>query len=175
MTDSVFSDAVELVSLFTTRSWRLVLAESCTCGMAAAAIGGVPGASEVFCGSAVTYRERVKSQWLDVDPETLRQFTAESQETTDEMADRVLRRTDEATFGAAITGHLGPGAPPEKDGRVFVSLCYRPGNSGSIEFLASEKFVLFGQTRQERQVEAARVWITWILLRTKPLAVALKT
>ena len=36
---------------------RLVLAESCTGGLAAATLAAIPGISHWLCGSAVTYRE----------------------------------------------------------------------------------------------------------------------
>ena len=36
------------------RNLKLVLAESCTSGFAAAMLAGVPGVSGYFCGSAVT-------------------------------------------------------------------------------------------------------------------------
>lgn len=40
--------ATDLVSQLKQSQHRLILAESCTCGAAAAAIGSVPGASNVF-------------------------------------------------------------------------------------------------------------------------------
>ncbi|MCM2372973.1 CinA family protein [Aporhodopirellula aestuarii] len=163
---SVFADASTLVDRFRESGWRLALAESCTCGMAAAMIGRVAGASDVFCGSAVTYRESAKSEWLGVDPGTLRQFAAESRQTTDEMAGCLLRRTSEADWGAAITGHLGPGAPLEIDGHVFVSLANRERGASEGRLVANREFVLASETRIERQIEAAEIMIRWILNET---------
>ncbi len=154
-------EAVSLIKRFRESGWRIVLAESCTCGMAAAIMGQVPGASDVFCGSAVTYRESVKSDWLGVDAATLRQFTAESQQTTDEMASCLLQRTSEARWGAAITGHLGPGAPAATDGHVFVSLTRR-STGGEVEKVGSGEFVLTSTNRADRQIEAAESFIRWI-------------
>ena len=166
MTANPLNDAVELVDRFRKSSWRIAFAESCTCGMAAAIVGGVPGASEVFCGSVVTYRESAKVDWLAVAPETLRQFTAESQQTTDEMAVCLIRRTPEADWAAAITGHLGPGAPAAIDGHIFVSLA-RPASSENLDSLVSgREFVLKSVSRGERQLEAAQLLIHWVLTET---------
>ena len=46
---------------------KVVFAESCTCGMAAALLGEVPGISNYFCGSQVVYRDLSKIDWLGVD------------------------------------------------------------------------------------------------------------
>ncbi len=163
MTSSFFPEAAQLVDRLRKASLRIALAESCTCGMAAALLGGVAGASEVFCGSAVTYRESVKSDWLGVAPDTLRVFTAESQQTTDEMARCLIQRTREADWGAAITGHLGPHAPAAIDGRIFVSLARRQTSSASNPVLSRSEFVLSTASRLDRQREAAQILICWIL------------
>lgn len=163
MKRSDLSEPALLVEKLRNSSWRLALAESCTCGMAAAMIGRVPGASQVFCGSVVTYRESAKTGWLGVDPDTLRHFTAESQQTTDEMANCLIRRTTEADWGAAITGHLGPHAPASLDGRVFVSLARRQVNFGDESIVSRHQFSLSAASRTERQSEAAETFIHWLL------------
>ncbi len=166
MPNLIFPEAAQLVARLRESSLRIALAESCTCGMAAAIIGGVSGASDVFCGSAVTYRESVKSDWLGVDPTTLRDFTAESQQTTDEMARCVLQRTREADWGGAITGHLGPNAPAAMDGHVFVALARRRCSRSNDPLVTSHAFVLTETTRIPRQIESARILIRWILSQT---------
>jgi nicotinamide-nucleotide amidase len=132
---------------------RVVFAESCTCGLVAALLGQCPGVSEWLCGSAVTYRESVKQQWLSVAAETLEEFTAESLETTCEMAIGVLQKTGEAGFSAAVTGHLGPDAPPEIDGRIFLAVATLDAKEPKI--LAAESCQLTSPTRVDRQHEAA--------------------
>lgn len=132
---------------------RIVLAESCTAGLAAALLGQVPGISNWFCGSAVTYRQSTKIEWLGVASQTLESETAESLATTKEMASGVLGSTPEATLAAAITGHLGPDAPPEIDGRVYLAVAARNGDGQQI--IATEDVQLRCQTRIERQYESA--------------------
>lgn len=140
--------ATALVAMLKRTQNRLILAESCTCGAAAAAVGTVPGASAVFCGSAVTYRETTKQAWLGIQDEQLRTFTAESQQVTDSMAASVLERTPDATIAAAITGHLGPDAPPDVDGIVYVAVQQR-GKAGDAQTVP-----LSALSRQARQLEA---------------------
>jgi len=86
---------------------RLVLAESCTGGLVAATLATIPGISQWFCGSAVTYRDQTKIDWLDVSATHLVHLTAVSEEVAGEMATGVLQGTQEADLAVSITGHLG--------------------------------------------------------------------
>lgn len=101
---------------------RIVFAESCTAGLIAATMATQPGISRYLCGSTVTYRDEVKEAWLGVSPELLTKFSAVSAEVTQAMVIGILQRTPQATWGLAITGHLGPAAPPELDGLVFIAI-----------------------------------------------------
>lgn len=132
---------------------RLVLAESCTGGLAAAALTCVPGISRWFCGSAVTYRELTKVAWLDVAPGELARASAVSREVTCAMARGVLRHTAEADLAGAITGHLGPDAPPEDDGRVWVALAER--GADALTVVTAHTHQLSASSRDDRQQEAA--------------------
>lgn len=103
---------------------RLVLAESCTGGLVAATLAQIPGISEQLCGSAVVYRSATKSAWLGIDPGLLDDpaLGPVSAEVTRALALAVLERTPEADIAAAVTGHLGPNAPPALDGVVYVAV-----------------------------------------------------
>lgn len=157
----VQSGAMELPSLaknlgdaLTASQHRLVLAESCTGGLIAASLATVPGISSVFCGSSVVYREQTKSAWLGIPPDLLRVASAVSAEVTTLIAMRVLEQTPEATIGLGITGHLGPAAPADLDGRYFLS-CWTRGKSDLAE-LATRSGILPNAGRVLRQQEAAR-------------------
>lgn len=138
---------------------RFVLAESCTCGMAAALLGGIAGVSETFCGSAVTYRAAVKSAWLGIDEAFVVAHTTESAETSLAMARAVLERTNDAEFSAAITGHLGPNAPAEKDGLIFLATAWRV-NETILTRWSQRK--LTKQQRTKRQTEAADAMLNFL-------------
>ena len=102
-----------------------MLAESCTAGLVAASLGGVPGISRHLCGSAVVYQEPTKTEWLGVSPEMLVSCGAVSHEVAAAMTAGALGRTPHADLAAAVTGHLGPNAPAGLDGVIFVAVQFR--------------------------------------------------
>ena len=122
--------ANRIAELLKTTKTRVVFAESCTAGLVSATLGRVPGISEYHCGSAVVYRLDTKSRWLGIDPALL---VAPGPGPVSDVVARlmavgVLERTPEATFSAAITGHLGPNAPYHQDGLVFIGVAHRDGD-----------------------------------------------
>lgn len=122
LTPRLTDAASEVVRLLAERRVKLVIAESCTAGLAAAALGGVPGISLWFCGSSVVYRTETKIAWLGVNPPGFQRPETESvgPQTSKELTTALLARTPEADVAAAISGHLGPNAPAELDGRCFA-------------------------------------------------------
>ncbi len=102
---------------------RIACAESCTGGLLAAALIAVPGASDVFLGSAVTYANSAKEMVLDVPPDTLLRYGAVSEQTARAMAFGALDKFG-ADFAVAVTGIAGPGGgTPEKPvGLVFFAI-----------------------------------------------------
>lgn len=131
---------------------RIVFAESCTAGMAACEFAKIPGASDILCGSLVTYRIDSKVRWLGVDGETIELLTAVSPPVAHQMAKGALSQTPEANLAVSITGHLGPGAPPEQDGYVFIGLAKR--SSGQVTVSQHQ---LSSSKRTERQTEATEL------------------
>jgi PncC family amidohydrolase len=114
----------------------------------------IPGISNWLCGSAVTYRQATKSQWLSISPEDLARYTAVSEQIAQQMAVAVLRVTDEADLAASITGYLGPAAPEGLDGLIFVGLCRRQRNNESLSARVL-RHQLSQPGRTPRQREAA--------------------
>ena len=111
---------------------------------------GCPAFLPGFCGSAVTYREQTKSAWLEIEPEFIQQYDVVSSEVATRMVRGVLDLTPEANVAASITGHLGPDAPPELDGVVYIATSLRPEPSVEVS-----KTVLTAKSRVDRQLEAA--------------------
>lgn len=145
----------DLARTLADRQLRVVFAESCTAGLAAATLATVPGISAYLCGSAVTYREQTKQDWLRVSAEDLARFTAVSEPVARQMAVGVLENTVEADVSAAITGHLGPDAPEELDGVVYVAVAQR--QQQTVRVTSVQRVVLETLTRSERQREATGV------------------
>jgi nicotinamide-nucleotide amidase len=95
------------------RGHRLGLAESCSGGLLAARITNVPGASDFFAGSAVTYAYEAKEDLLGVPKELLEEKGAVSPEVAEAMAIGALERFD-ADVAISITGIAGPGGGTEE-------------------------------------------------------------
>ena len=105
------------------RNLTLALAESCTGGLIASRVTDIPGASEVFLSSAVTYSNRAKMSVLGVREETLRVYGAVSSQTALEMADGA-RRVSGSDIAVSVTGIAGPGGGSEEKpvGLVYLAL-----------------------------------------------------
>lgn len=112
----VDDDTMESVvlDLLRSRGWSLGVAESVTGGLVAARIVNIPGASEVFRGSVVSYATEVKQQVLGVS-----EGPVVSEEAALEMA-HGARRVLGADVGLALTGVAGPA---EQDGKPAGTLC----------------------------------------------------
>ena len=103
-----------VLDLLRQRGWTLGLAESVTGGLVAARITNVPGASEVFRGSVVSYASQVKFDLLGVEPGPV-----VSERAAGQMAEGA-RRVLHADVGLALTGVAGPS---EQDGMPIGTLC----------------------------------------------------
>lgn len=115
--------AVELGALLRAQGLTLALAESCTGGLIGNLITDVPGSSDYFLGSAVTYAYSAKEGILGVQHETLLAHGAVSAETAAEMA-RGARRVFGAAIAASVTGIAGPGGetPDKPTGLTYIHL-----------------------------------------------------
>lgn len=105
------------------RSETLAVAESCTGGLVGSLLTDVPGASEYFDRSVVTYSYAAKREALGVARETLEAHGAVSEPVARQMA-RGVRETAGTSWGLSTTGIAGPdGGSPEKPvGTVFVGV-----------------------------------------------------
>ncbi len=143
------------------RNLRVVFAESCTAGLVAATLARVPGISEYLCGSAVVYRDQTKLEWLGVSEADLETDTAVSEAITRQMAIGAIKKTSEADYAVSITGHLGPDAPADMDGVIFIGLAHRSG--GGVPVNSVQRLQLTTQARHERQMEAVGLLMQLLL------------
>jgi nicotinamide-nucleotide amidase len=114
--DETMESAV--LDLLRAQGRSLALAESVTGGLVATRITSIPGASDVFRGSVVSYATEVKQHVLGVPEGPV--VTAQAAMAMAEGAARVMG----ADVGLALTGVAGP---TEQDGQpvgtLFVGLC----------------------------------------------------
>lgn len=87
---------------------KLALAESCTGGLIASRITGVPGSSEYFDRGLVTYSRRAKVELLGVGEEVFLLRGEVSRECALAMLEGLFWRHG-ATMAASVTGIAGPG------------------------------------------------------------------
>ena len=105
------------------KQFTIATAESCTGGLVAERITRVPGSSDYFVGSVISYTSEVKSHLLEVPKEMIELHGAVSGEVAEAMARGVKARTG-ATIGVSVTGTAGPGGGTDAVpvGTVYVGL-----------------------------------------------------
>ena len=101
-------------------------AESCTGGLFAKTVTDIPGASDVFDRSIVTYSNRAKVEELGVSEETLEKYGAVSEQTAREMAEGIARASG-SDICVSVTGIAGPGGGTEEKpvGLIYIGLAYK--------------------------------------------------
>ena len=119
--------------------------ESATGGRIADKITNVPGSSDYFRGSVVSYSNEVKATVIGVRKATLEDHGAVSEQTALEMA-RAGRKLLNADICISDTGIAGPtGAAPGKP----VGLFYLSLATGDASF--SQKYIFTGDREQNKQ------------------------
>jgi nicotinamide-nucleotide amidase len=113
--------AALVLDLLKARGLTLATAESCTGGLVAARLTGVPGSSEVFLGAVVAYSNEVKAAQLGVPEDVLAAHGAVSAQAAAAMAHGARTRLA-ADVAVAVTGVAGPGGGTEEKpvGLVFL-------------------------------------------------------
>lgn len=116
-----------VVETLKSKGLTVTFAESCTGGYLAKSVTDIPGASEVFKGSAVTYCDEMKHKLLGVSLKTLGKYTAVSAPAAYEMA-RGARELFGADISVSVTGYAGPGGTPgQPAGLVYVGVATEMG------------------------------------------------
>ena len=109
---------------------KISCAESCTGGLVGAALTEIPGSSDVFNGSAVTYSNEAKKNILGVKDDTLKNFGAVSEECAGEMAQGALKIYN-ADLSVSITGIAGPDGGTEL--KPVGTVCFGVASKGNIK------------------------------------------
>lgn len=98
-------------------------AESCTGGNIAALITSVPGSSAYYKGGIVAYANEIKTELLQVSPETIKNYGVVSKETVVEMAKGAMEtlKTDCSIVTSGIAGPDG-GTSLKPVGTVWMAV-----------------------------------------------------
>lgn len=126
MTTAIEELAVQTGLALKQKRLTLTTAESCTGGGLGFWITSIPGSSEWFERGFVTYSDASKLEMLGVNPLTLKEFGAVSEQAAREMAEGALRNS-RADVSISVTGIAGPsGGSVEKPiGTVWIAWAKR--------------------------------------------------
>ena len=100
------------------KNFTISCAESCTGGLLTSKLTDIAGSSNYVKGAIVSYTDEIKNKILQVQAETLQNFSAVSEETALEMSKNV-RKIFCTDIGVSVTGYAGPGG---EVGKVFISV-----------------------------------------------------
>ena len=137
-------EAIEVVvgRLLTEKGLTIASAESCTGGKIAATLSAVPGASNYFKGSVVSYATATKIKVLGIAKEVIDTYGVVSAEVATAMA-LALQKMMQSDYAIATTGNAGPakGGATAELGTVFIAIAGPEG-------VFAEEFN-FGQPREK--------------------------
>jgi nicotinamide-nucleotide amidase len=114
--------------LLSGRKQSLSTAESCTGGYLAHLITSIPGSSNYYFGSVISYSNDVKIRELRVSPSDLEKYGAVSQQVVEQMA-KGVREKFKTDYSLATSGIAGPdGGTKEKPvGTIWIALASEKG------------------------------------------------
>ena len=132
------------------RGLTIACAESCTGGLLGHRLTEVPGSSEYFLESAVTYSNRAKTKRLGVAAALIERHGAVSAPVARAMA-LGIRRTSGADIGIAVTGVAGPGGGTARKpvGLVYIAVARGRGAAvGRFSFAGGRSQVKFQSSQK---------------------------
>ncbi|MFA5311120.1 MAG: CinA family protein [Candidatus Omnitrophota bacterium] len=99
------------------------VAESCTGGLIAKTLTGIPGSSGYFILGVVAYSNESKTKILGIPAELIAKKGAASRTIAEKMAD-AIRRIAKTDYGLGVTGIAGPsgGFSQKPVGTVFIAI-----------------------------------------------------
>lgn len=119
------NDTLESITgnLLKERKQTISTAESCTGGYISHLITSIPGSSDYYVGSVITYSYEIKTLELNINADLLNAKGAVSQEVVEQMASEV-RWKFKTDYSIAVSGIAGPtGGTPEKPvGTVWIAI-----------------------------------------------------
>lgn len=114
---------VVLGRLLVEKKLTISTAESCTGGKITATLSAVPGASNYFRGSVVSYATQAKIDVLEIDKNVIAKYGVVSAQVAKEMA-KSVQKIMNSDYAIATTGNAGPtkGDEDAELGTVFIGI-----------------------------------------------------
>lgn len=148
--DAVYGEGEDTLSIAIGRLLRekgatMAAAESCTGGRISELMTAVAGCSDYYNGSVTSYANSVKTGTLGVNPDTIAQYGAVSEECVREMAAGVLRKLG-TDYSVATSGIAGPGGatPGKPVGMAWLAAAHKRSDG---EISVTTKCVRFSSNR----------------------------
>jgi len=147
--------AAKIIDIMREKKLTLGTVESATGGLISHLITNIPGSSDVFQGSIISYSNEIKMKTVGVKAETLKKYGAVSARAAEDMADGG-RKVLGVDICVADTGIAGPGGavPGKPVGLFYLGLANKDGTF-------SRKH-LFKGTRAENKQQAAQTALMWV-------------
>jgi nicotinamide-nucleotide amidase len=141
--------AAEIINIMREKKLTLGTVESATGGLIAHMITNIPGSSDVFRGSIISYSNEIKIKIVGVKEATLQESGAVSGQVARAMAKRG-RKVLGVDICVADTGIAGPGGatPGKPVGLFYLGLSHKDGTF-------TQKHIFKG-TREENKQQAAQ-------------------
>ena len=147
--------AAEIIDIMRAKKLTLGTVESATGGLIAHLLTNVPGSSDVFQGSVISYSNGIKMKMVGLKKITLQEYGAVSPQIARIMAKngRILLGVD---ICVADTGIAGPGGavPGKPVGLFYLGISHQDGTF-------TQKH-LFRGAREEIKQQAAQAALTWV-------------
>jgi nicotinamide-nucleotide amidase len=150
---SLISDLLDKLRV---RKETLSFAESCTGGLLASQVTALPGVSDVFMGSFVTYSNRMKKEILGVPDSILSTMGAVSRPVALHMA-RGAKALTATHWAVSITGIAGPTGGTDK--KPVGTVCFAIVGPG----LERTSVMSFSGSRTQVQQSSAEYAVRWLL------------
>lgn len=129
-----------LGKLLKEKKWTISTAESCTGGYIGHLLTSVPGSSEYYMGSTVTYSYQSKSDILGIPENLIMKEGAVSEEVVRMMAENVRKKfgTDCSVATSGIAGP-GGGTPTKPVGTVWIAVSTPAGTTAKVFRLGEDR------------------------------------
>ena len=138
--------ASEIHEWFLGHNKTLSFAESCTGGQLSATITALPGASQYFLGSVVSYARSIKADVLNVSLPLMQVAGEVSTPVAQQMA-RGARLVLGSDWSVSVTGIAGPGGGTEK--KPVGTVCFGVSGPG-FEYSEEQHFKVSGREEIQR-------------------------